>query len=305
MYSRLEFEDCEDCFKSSFYLVGANHGQFNSSWGRYDTLFPAASLLNVDPLMDPVDQRAVAEILFSAFLDVTVFGHDTYRSFLARPERGAHWFPAGSSYLTNYSDARMISLVNFEEDADLLTGGASVDRLSGEGFSIWKEAEVPLRWRDLDSAAVLLGWGGEEDLEPVFDVRLLRGGLAVSPEMRLSFAVAMATDAPEGVEDFSVPEHLDFEVEVIDSGGLKAAVNLASRRPLYPQVDPVLYKLDSLSDAKASEPTFQRYAFSFRDWQNDNAAIDLNAIQTIRFRFPADVPASIWLDDLAISPDGL
>ena len=304
MYSRLEFRDCIDCFKSSFYLVGANHGQFNTSWGRYDSVFLTRKMLNVAPLLDPTDQRTTAQVMLSAFLRVTLHDDNAYLPFLARPELGAHWFPQSVSYLSNYLDARMIRLVDFEEDADLLTAGEEVERIEGYDLSIWKEAEVPLRWLDMDSAAVLLGWGGEEAATPLFEVQLLAGGLAVAPQMTLSFTAAMAVEAPEGVEKFEVPESLDFKIELIDGTGSVATVMLSDRRLLYPQVDPVLYKLEALSDASASEPTFQRFVFPFHEWQANNPALDLASIQIIRFRFPADEPASIWLDDLLISPDG-
>jgi dienelactone hydrolase len=304
MYSRLAFMNCDTCFKSSFYLVGANHGQFNTSWGRYDAGFPAAKMLNVQPLMDGDAQRQFAKVLFSAFLEVVLFDREAYRPFLARPETGDHWFPEGESYLANYSDPRLILLADFEEDADLTTGSADVRRLSGEGLSIWKEAEVPLRWRDVDSAAVLLGWGGEEPGEPAFELVLLDGGLAVSPEMALSFSAAMATVGPEGLEDFEVPESLSFDVVLTDRTGGTASVSLSDRRPLYPQIDPVLYKLDGLGRSETSEPTFQRYVFQFSEWQESNPALDLASLTSIRFEFPKSVPASVWLDDIAISPDG-
>ena len=36
LFSRWGFVSCADCFKAGLYLIGANHGQFNSTWGRYD-----------------------------------------------------------------------------------------------------------------------------------------------------------------------------------------------------------------------------------------------------------------------------
>jgi hypothetical protein len=122
--------------------------------------------------------------------------------------------------------------------------------------------------------------------------------------MTLSFTAAMATEAPPGLEEYEVPDSLDFEIELIDGAGSVATVMLSDRRLLYPQVDPVLYKLEALSGVSESEPTFQRYVFPFHEWQANNPALDLASIQIIRFRFPDDEPASIWLDDILISPDG-
>ncbi len=35
-YSRVGFDKCDRCFKAGFYLLDANHGQFNTAWGRND-----------------------------------------------------------------------------------------------------------------------------------------------------------------------------------------------------------------------------------------------------------------------------
>ena len=129
-------------------------------------------------------------------LEVVLFDRDEYRAFLARPERGAHWFPEGVSTLTNYLDAEMIMLADFEEDADLASGSLEVRRISAADMAIWKEAEVGLRWRDMDTAAVLLGWGSDEEIAPVYEIELMAGGLAVAPDMALSFSAAMAKAAP-------------------------------------------------------------------------------------------------------------
>lgn len=305
MYSRLKFAQCDDCFKSSFYLFNANHGQFNTSWGAYDAPFPAAAMLNLKPLIAGEDQRRVASVMFSAFLETVLFGRREYQRFLAGPERGARWFPASVRYLSNYLDAGMIRLVDYEEDSDLASGADSVAEISGEDLDLWKEAEVPLRWRDMDTAAVLLGWGSDPAAAPRYTIELLQGGRAVSPEMAFSFAAAMSTEAPAGVDDFTVPESLSFEIELEDTAGGRARVSLGDRRPLHPQVDPVLFKVEALSDAQASEPTFQRYHFAFGEWQQKNPALNLSSIAVVRFLFPADVPASIWLDDIVIVPDGL
>ena len=123
--------------------------------------------------------------------------------------------------------------------------------------------------------------------------------------MALAFSAAMASEAPPDVEDFQVPDALDFQVELVDAQGRAAVLALSSRRVLYPQVDPVLYKLEALTEDVASEPTFQRYVFLFSEWLAVEPELNLTSLTRIRFRFPAEVPASIWLDDIAISPRGL
>ena len=72
-YNRLSFRRCRDCFKAGFYLIGANHGQFNVGWGKFDAPAPFSWFLNVAPLMEADVQRRIATPLFSAFIEAVVF----------------------------------------------------------------------------------------------------------------------------------------------------------------------------------------------------------------------------------------
>ena len=307
LFSRLEFVDCDSCFKAAFYLLGANHGQFNTSWGQYDSMAPWANQLNVSPLMDGDAQRQVAKAVFSAFLEVLLHENPEYQAFLARPERGHAWFPDQTAYLSHYVDARQIVLADYEQDADLETGTESGVKISADGMALWQESEVSLRWQNMDSVAVLLGWTGDpESPAPVYELAFGESGSNwLKPEMTVSFSAAMSTKAPEGVEDFTAPETLDFQIELVDMSGNTAALKLSDRRLLYPQVDPVLYKLEALDDADASEVVFQRYVFEIREWMAENTMLDITSLRAIRFVFPGEVPASLWLDDLMVSPDGI
>jgi len=121
-YSRVGFADCERCFKTGFYLLGANHGQFNTSWGRSDLNDVSGRVLNLVPIMDPDAQRNVAKVMFSAFLEVVLNGRDEYRSFLANPAAGLAWLGTDVEFINEFTAADETSIANFEEDADLTTG---------------------------------------------------------------------------------------------------------------------------------------------------------------------------------------
>lgn len=303
-YARLRFDRCEDCFKAGFYLVNANHGQFNSSWGRYDRGMPFAKFLNTQPLLAPEDQRAVARILFTGFIRAVVFDEPEYRRFVARPETGHQWFPKGTSYLSNYRDAGQIVLADYEEDADVTTGSSRGVRLAGRDLGEWKEAEVALKWRDLDSAAVLVGWTAEEGRTPGYELQFADAPIQLEPTMTLSFGMALAKDGVKGSEDFNVPDSLDVRLELVDAADRSAVINLANRRVLYPQVDPVLFKFEMMDSDPPSEVVFQRYTFALQEWLAVNPDLDITKLVRLRLLFPNDVPAKIWLDDVAISPEG-
>ena len=72
-YNRVTFSPGYDGFKAAIYLDRANHGQFNSAWGRADSAgFPNPGLLNLGPIMPEADQQQVAKVAIAAFLEATL-----------------------------------------------------------------------------------------------------------------------------------------------------------------------------------------------------------------------------------------
>src|SRR6056300_1689662 len=50
-YERIQFTDSLYHFKAGVYVYGANHGQFNTSWGNNDIGNPFTGLLNLKQLL--------------------------------------------------------------------------------------------------------------------------------------------------------------------------------------------------------------------------------------------------------------
>src|SRR5258705_10700560 len=59
-------------FKGEIYAYRANHGQFNTVWGRTDTERPLSWLLNLKPLMPGEEQRRISKTYIAAFLEATL-----------------------------------------------------------------------------------------------------------------------------------------------------------------------------------------------------------------------------------------
>ncbi len=72
-FRRIHFDDETYRFKAGIYIHGANHGQFNTTWGM-DSGPPGSWLLNRGPLISGTDQREVAKVYIAAFLKATL--HD-------------------------------------------------------------------------------------------------------------------------------------------------------------------------------------------------------------------------------------
>ncbi|NEP62233.1 MAG: hypothetical protein F6K31_35735, partial [Symploca sp. SIO2G7] len=67
VYERADFSSDTFHFKSSLYVHGANHGNFNTSWGQCDIAAFLCWSLDKDSLMDAEKQRQIAKVYLSAF----------------------------------------------------------------------------------------------------------------------------------------------------------------------------------------------------------------------------------------------
>jgi hypothetical protein len=296
-YSRIEFDKCADCFKAGFYLVGANHGQFNTAWGRDDLGDAAGALLNLVPIMDGEAQRRVAQVLFGAFFEVVLRDHDAYRPFLANPATGLAWLGADTRFINQFSAADEVAIANFEEDDDLTTGSSPGVTITAVDLARWHEAQVPLKWNDLDTNAALIAWNRTDDtIVPELRIDVAHAQL---PDGQLTFSLAMADDSPLDEDaTWKAPESIDFHVVVVDRNGHEASVALSSVQALYPQIAGTPRKLALLDGVDPSEPIFQRYAIPFDAF----GGVDPKQLAKIRLRFDVTPAGALYLDDVAAGP---
>jgi hypothetical protein len=298
-YSRIGFDECDRCFKAGVYLLDANHGQFNTAWGRNDLSGGMwGRTLNVVPIMDPEAQRNVADVLFGAFLEVVLHERDEYRPFLANPSAGLAWLGPNIRFVNEYSAADETPIANFDEDADLTTGSAPGVRLSGTSLARWHETELPLKWNDLDTQAAVIGWHRTDD-NTVPELRIdLPEPSARSRQ--LTFSLAMSDDSPledDADEEWKRPDSIDFHIVLTDREGREATVALSSLQPLYPPIEVTTRKFAFLDAVDPSEPIFQRYTIPTVDLEG----IDGSDIASVRFRFDATPAGVIDLDDVALA----
>src|SRR5579884_2615660 len=107
-------------FKSELYIYGANHGQFNTVWGRSDVGDILSWFLNTRPLMPPRDQRQIGKVYISAFLEATLHNRREYVDLFRDYRRAASWLPK-TYYMSRYSDASYRVITDFSEDPDVTT----------------------------------------------------------------------------------------------------------------------------------------------------------------------------------------
>jgi dienelactone hydrolase len=165
-YERIKFTDSIYHFKSAVYIAGANHGQFNTSWGDNDIGVTFKGILNLGQLMPAAEQQAVAKVYIGAFLEATLNDKKEYLPLFADARTGKGWLPE-AIYLSQFEDSNTRIWTDFESDFDVKTlsdGG----QLLGENLSVWRESEIDMEYGKKGSRAVYLGWNYEK-LNEVID----------------------------------------------------------------------------------------------------------------------------------------
>jgi dienelactone hydrolase len=250
-------------FKAEIYAYRANHGQFNTVWGRADVGEPLSWMLNVKPLLPGDEQRRMAKTYIAAFLEATLRGRREYLPLFEDWRAGRAWLP-DTIYINRFQDASYVPLAAFQEDADLTTTTAPGGRIAGEGLSVWREGRIPWRGGERDHNGVFLGWNRAKGAPAAaYAITLPEGaaakwGLAPTSTIELSLA-AMDEDAPlpgskKDGKDKKPPEmedrgSPDFTIELETSDGATGRAPVSRFAAIPPPLKETFTKLDRLDSA--------------------------------------------------------
>jgi hypothetical protein len=310
-YSRASFSGKVDAFKASLYVSGANHGQFNTAWGRYDSGQPFKLLLDTRRMIEPEAQRQIAKVYLSAFLQMTLQGEARYRPLFEDARNGADWLPDGY-LINNYADSGTRWLANFEEDLDPATGSSPGITIDAQNLSVWRENFVALKSSTLDTHVVLLGW--DERVHPgtaSYRIDLSDSEPAIAAESSLVFAVSNTSISsvpqsfhPKDTQPASGDEGrqaLDWSIVLTDAAGSEARLPLSHDQLLYPQIKSYTRRFGALSSTPSSEILMRRYRFPLKDFLTVNPRLDLEHLRSIRFDFDRTPRGVIALDDVGLA----
>ncbi len=295
-FDRVTFSGEGFFFKSALYIWGANHGQFNTTWGDNDLGTPPIWLYNREQLLPGGEQTQISQVMISAFLQATVGEMPEYRPLFQNIQTGLAWLPE-SIYVNAYGDSWMHYWADFEEDVDVTSAGGGDLQISASGLAVWYEDRVSTKWGKMHSnSAVHLGWkdaGGGK----LYVLRFTSGAPSLSPDDQLVFSAAQ-TRKTFGEDEAPLPA--DFTIELVDTNGQKTRLPLSMVAPLQPAMEADLYKWDVLSEGAASEVVFQTYFFEIGDFLAENPDFDLDLLYEIRFVFDRSEGAEILLDAIGI-----
>lgn len=191
-------------FKSEVYILGANHGQFNSEWGRYD--MEPTGFLNTNNFLDEADQKLIAKAYIRTFLDCTVMGDTTYLSLMSDVTSYEADLP-DTVYITNFEDTNTVTICSFDDTVNIADygNGTTVDVTGTESWTI----EPYVRGDGGEGEDYVLSLSWEEESEPVINVSFDPVDMS---EGYLSFGIA---DMREDTEDLT--EGLDYTVVLTDA----------------------------------------------------------------------------------------
>lgn len=304
-YTRLDFGGDQSYFKAALYIYGANHGQFNSDWGRRDVFGPAIQLYNLRNLMPAADQQQIAKVTISAFLDATLHNESGYRALFRDPRTAAAWLP-DTIYLSQYQDSETVHVATYEEDINLGSTTNHGGALNGMHLTIWREQIVSLKHGTLENSAVYLGWDQSQSRDYAsYTLVLPELSAPLRPESVFSFSLADADEHPTlDVEDSAAKERepIDFTLEVQDCAGETARLPLSHFALLQPQLRGRLGKMDFMSIIPSSEAIFQTFEFRLADFTRANRRFDPARLVEVRFIFDRTQAGVVILDEIGFRP---
>lgn len=299
-YENIRFTGKESCFKSTLYIMGANHGQFNSLW-KEDSSFPGSLLLNKKSIIQEESQQEILKGYVTAFLDTTLKGEEGSKQLFTNYEAYRDSMPK-TVYVQNYQDSTYTPIAEYEEDLDMKTASVPRGEIQAEGFSYWREQKVLFQdnknGADTDTTAVLLKWSDtrnatyEIELEEVNQ----RRNLDFLEKTYLQFDIA--NYEKEMNHTLSL---FNFTIQIKDIDGNSAKVTIGDYASIYPPLPVRLFKLQWSEESLDYKMQFQTVRIPLQDFINENSSLNMRKIDSITFEFDKGNHGRILLDHIGIS----
>lgn len=317
-YSRVSFHGDEYRFRTGLYVVGANHGQFNTTWQNMDTSWFRSWALDLDRIMDGEAQRDVARVYFSAFLEIVLNDRDEYLPMFSDARHAAAWLPE-TFFINQFSSSADRPIADFEEDINPETMSIPGGRISTRHLSKWYEVGNELKYDELDTHSAVFAWDKAfSDETAQIDFTIPSDGL-IAGNGQLLVASVSASGAGTMPDDWEADESdadaidssdddddkkdepLDWSIVLTDSAGSMASLPLSYDSALYPLVNAIPRRASFLDSADPTEVLFRRFEFPFAAFAAENPGLDINSISRISFIFDRSTKGAIIIDDLSVT----
>lgn len=311
-FQRTEFKDTAHHVKAGLYVFGANHGQFNTIWGRNDNTFPYMALFNKRQIMPGEEQEKIGQVYISAFLEATLNGKTGYFNLFRDYRTGIKWLPE-TVYLSQYEDPACKFICTFEEDINVRSTTLKGGEIQSENLTVWKEQVVPLKQGTQATRAVYVGWNTQEtnSLPGVLQIRQQgENQIRTDSHSYLYFVMADAGEDParkryaaRRVAGDGKRGPIDLTIVLVDSAGQDAALPLSAYSYLPRQLEPKIMKADFMTDIAKSDMLFQVFFFPLSTFKRNNSMLDINCIQEIRYVFDRTEEGVVAIDNIGFWKD--
>lgn len=255
-YQRIKFTDTSFHFKSGLYIHRANHGQFNSVWGKYDGGIPGRWLLITKPLITQEEQQQITKVYLAAFAETVLHQSKDFLPLFVNAAVASDWLPT-TFLLNTYTDSYTSALLTFDEDIDLTIGTTKGSVIQSDALKVWREETLQFRDKDTQAInAVILGWRKSDDsatLTPRYKVTFEKP-LAVSEGYTLLFS--MGRGNPDELKDkneevvsdkFDEKAELNFRIQITDSLGNQVSTELKKWKRIAPRLKVQYVKLTGIN----------------------------------------------------------
>ncbi|WP_438347454.1 alpha/beta hydrolase family protein [Paenibacillus sp. FA6] len=301
-YGRVSFATNDVGFKTYLHIPNANHSQFNTSWGGLDTSLPKGLFLNRNDLMKGSDQRQVAKVYVSAFLETILHDREEYTSLFRDYRTGLQWLP-DSIYFNRFEDGKFIELAAFDENKNSST---IVDELKTEvsgGLNWTEESLTP------ENTGILLNWNNDDSQESTFSLSWDDEEDGVTDYFTeadgLSFSIADQTVDELDIQTDTLPI-AEIEIALETSDGISVTLPLSEFMTIQPMIVPQFTKsmwlekhFDKGKYDTPSNGIYQTVELPFEVVEKINSSFVPENINKITLKF-SEGPGQALLGDLGL-----
>ncbi|UII56398.1 hypothetical protein LS684_02610 [Cytobacillus spongiae] len=275
-FNRVYFRNSSTDFKAALYIEDANHSQFNSTWGRMDTSIPKGLFLSQREIMDPEEQRQVAKVYISAFVEVIFHGNTSYKKLFRDYRYGANWLP-NTIFINQYQNSTYSPILQFRQNRSVFSEGL---RSTHQGFEEVKVTTPP--GKDASANALFLNWKATAE----YSIHLPKGFLIKRSQQNL--VLTMANMIWTGEQE----THPNIQIELETDDGTKVQLSLDSFMPFPPVImtnythfgwfDPI-FRGDQYK--QSWEPIYQTFELPLKSFKKELPEMDWKNVTTISLHF--------------------
>ncbi|MCL2189673.1 MAG: hypothetical protein FWC16_11920 [Defluviitaleaceae bacterium] len=243
MYSRVDVST--QGMKARVWIQHANHGQFNTVWGRNDLpgLWRMAS--NRRMLLSMEEQQQAAKVFISAFLEATLHNRMEYTSLFTCFAQGAAWLPP-TLYVIDFMDSNRILLDDFEDGFNLGAAATGLVKYSSYGFEKWTITTLPSRF-DGSNRVLQLQWGSDTQ-SPIFTMDFAENTFFTGDILYVSLSSNNANKSDPNVS---------FQIKLTDEAGRTSILNINDFGGVGNPLETPMFSPLYLSIVGRSEPVLQ------------------------------------------------